>query len=142
MLFRSWVNSFTWAPDSTRLFFTSEDRGRTGVQMVQAAGGGLRNIITGASTLDDVQFSPDGRTMIYTEMSGSRPVELYRVSSGGGTASALTHLNDGVLLSVQLTPLEELITDMADRSRIQSFIVKPANFDARSEEHTSELQSH
>ena len=59
-----WVNSFTWAPDSTRLFFTSEDRGRTGVQMVQAAGGGLRNIITGASTLDDVQFSPDGRTMI------------------------------------------------------------------------------
>ncbi len=125
-----WVNSFTWSPDSTRLFFTAEDRGRTGVQMVQATGGGLRNIITGASSLDDVQFSPDGRTMIYSEMSGSRPTELYRVSSTGGTAAALTHLNDGVLLSTQLTALEDLTIDTADRSRIQSFIVKPPSFDA------------
>ena len=35
-----WVDSFTWSPDSTRLFFTVEDRGRTGLQMIQATGGG------------------------------------------------------------------------------------------------------
>ncbi len=43
-----WVDSFTWSPDSTRLFFTVEDRGRTGLQMVPATGGGSRNIISGA----------------------------------------------------------------------------------------------
>lgn len=123
-----WVNSFTWAPDSTRLFFTAEDRGRTGVQMVQVTGGGLRNIITGSSSIDDVQFSPDGRTMVYTEMSGSRPTELMKVSSAGGAAVALTHFNDAILAGSQLTPLEELNTDTADRARIQSFIVKPPNF--------------
>jgi len=31
-----WVESFTWSPDSTRLFFTTEDRGRTGLQMISA----------------------------------------------------------------------------------------------------------
>jgi dipeptidyl aminopeptidase/acylaminoacyl peptidase len=123
-----WVGSFTWSPDSARLFFTAEDRGRTGVQMIQATGGGVRNIVTGSSSLDDVQFTSDGRTMIYTEASGSRPVEIFRATSAGGAGVALTHLNDAVLADSQLTPLEELYVDGADRARVQSFIVKPPGF--------------
>jgi len=123
-----WVGSVTWSPDSTRLFFTVEDRGRTGLQMIQASGGGARNIIAGPATLDDVQFTSDGRTMIYTEMSGSHPVEIYRATSNGGTGVPLTHLNDSVLASSELTPLEEMWTDSADRTRVHSFIVKPPGF--------------
>jgi dipeptidyl aminopeptidase/acylaminoacyl peptidase len=123
-----WVESFTWAPDSTRLFFTIEDRGRTGVQMIQATGGGVRPVISGASSLDDVQFTADGRTLIYTEVSGSKPTEIYRATSGAGSGTPLTHLNDAILNASQLTPLEELISDAPDRSRIQSFIVKPPGF--------------
>src|SRR5262249_22435674 len=33
------VASFTWAPDSVRIFFTAEDRGRQGIQMIPAHGG-------------------------------------------------------------------------------------------------------
>jgi len=123
-----WVGSYTWAPDSTRIFFTAEDRGRTGVQVIPVGGGGVRNIITGASSVDDVQFSPDGRTMIYSESSASAPTEIFRVNSAGGASFALTHLNDAVLASTQRNPLEELWTESADRSRIQSFILKPPGF--------------
>lgn len=123
-----WVGSITWAPDSTRLFFTVEDRGRTGLQMISATGGGLRTIISGASTLEEVQFTPDARTMIYTEESGSRPLEIFRASSGGGTGVALTHLNDALLFASALTPLEELWVDVPDRSRVHAFITKPPNF--------------
>lgn len=125
-----WVSSFTWAPDSARLFFTAEDRGRTGVQMIQATGGGVRNIITGASSIDDVQFTADGRTMIYSEVSGSRPAEIFRANSGGGAGVPLTRMNDALLAQYQLTPIEELNVDTADRTRVQSFIVKPPGFDA------------
>ena len=97
-----WVGSFTWSPDSTRIFFTVEDRGRNGLQMVAATGGGSRNIIAGSSSLDDVQFTSDGRTMIYTEESGSRPAEIFRANSSGGTGVALTHLNDALLSRVAL----------------------------------------
>jgi dipeptidyl aminopeptidase/acylaminoacyl peptidase len=124
-----WVGSYTWSPDSMRLFYTVEDRGRTGLQMIPATGGGARNIIAGASSLDDVQFTADGRTMIYTEMSGSRPVEIYRATSAGGAGVPLTRLNDALLNAVQLTPLEELWVDSPDRTRIQSFLVKPPGFD-------------
>ncbi|HEY1755905.1 MAG TPA: S9 family peptidase [Bryobacteraceae bacterium] len=123
-----WVGSFTWSPDSTRLFFTVEDRGRTGLQMVPATGGGSRNIISGSSSLDDVQFTSDGRTMIYTEESGSRPAEIYKASSGGGPEVALTHLNDALLSGVQLTALDEMYAESPDKTRIHAFIVKPPGF--------------
>jgi dipeptidyl aminopeptidase/acylaminoacyl peptidase len=123
-----WVGSYTWSPDSTRLFFTAEDRGRTGVQVVASTGGGVRNVITGASTVDDVQFSPDGRTIVYTESSGSSPLEIFRANATGGVSVALTHLNDTILASTRLTPLEEMWTEATDRTRIQSFILKPPGF--------------
>jgi dipeptidyl aminopeptidase/acylaminoacyl peptidase len=123
-----WVGSVTWSPDSTRLFFTVEDRGRTGLQMIQVTGGGSRNIIAGASSLDDVQFTSDGRTMIYTEVSGSRPTEIYRATSSGGAGVPLTHLNDAILSNAALTPLEEMYADSPDKTRVHAFIVKPPDF--------------
>ena len=123
-----WVGSFTWSPDSTRLFFTVEDRGRTGLQMVSASGGGSRNMISGPSSLDDVQFTSDGRTMIYTQESGSSPAEIFRANSSGGPALALTHLNDALLARAQLTPLEEMSVEGADRTRVSAFLVKPPGF--------------
>ena len=128
-----WVGSVTWAPDSTRLFFTAEDRGRTGLQMIAATGGGTRSIANGASTIEDVLFTADGKTMIYTEESGSRPTEIFRATSNGGAGVALTHLNDALLSGVTLTPLEELWTDLPDKTpgtktKIHAFVTKPPNF--------------
>jgi dipeptidyl aminopeptidase/acylaminoacyl peptidase len=123
-----WVGAFTWSPDSTRLFYTVEDRGRTGLQMIAASGGGSRNIISGSSSLSDVQLTADGKTMIYLEQSGSRPNELFRVSSSGGAPVALTHINDSLLSGYQLTPLEELSVESLDKTRISAFVVKPPDF--------------
>lgn len=125
-----WVGSFTWSPDSTRLFYTAEDRGRTGLQMIPVTGGGARTIISGDATLEEVMFTEDGRTMIYTEESGSRPTEIYRATSGGGAGQPLTHLNDALLAGVALTPLEELWVDSYDKSRVHSFVTKPPGFAA------------
>ncbi|HEY4364624.1 MAG TPA: S9 family peptidase [Bryobacteraceae bacterium] len=122
-----WVESFTWL-NSTQLAFTIEDRGRTSLQLIPATGGGSRSIIAGASTLDDVQFTLDGRTLIYTEQSGSRPTEIYRATSGGGTGVALTHLNDALLARAALAPLEEANVEAPDRTRVHAFVVKPPGF--------------
>ena len=123
-----WVGSFTWSPDSTRLFFTMEDRGRVGLQMISAAGGPARAIISGASSIDDAQFVRDGKTMIYTEASASRPAEIFRVSSGGGAPVAMTHLNDALLAQYWRSPLEEFTVEGAEKTRVQSFLLKPPGF--------------
>lgn len=124
-----WVESFTWYPDSTRLFFTVEDRGSTQLQMVPATGGGSRLIIPGGASLDDVQFTSDGRTMIYTGQTGSSPAEIFRVNSSGGSPQPLTRLNDALLSQVQLTKLEEISVESADRTKVSAFVIKPPGFD-------------
>ncbi len=56
-----WVASFAWSPDSTRLLFTTEDRGRQGIHMIPAQGGAAQSIASGNMTLDDMQLSPDSK---------------------------------------------------------------------------------
>jgi len=123
-----WVESMTWTPDSTRLFYTVEDRGRTGLRMISVTGGGSRGILSGAFSVDDVQFNADGSFLIYSDQSGSHPTELYRVSSTGGTPVPLTHLNDALLNAAALPAIEEISAESSDRARIAAFVVKPPNF--------------
>jgi dipeptidyl aminopeptidase/acylaminoacyl peptidase len=125
------VSSFVWSPDSGRLFFCTSDRGRQSIQFVSVDGGGVRVAISGNSTLDDLQFTQDGKTMVFTRQSGDSPVEVCKATSNGGTAVALTHLNDSLLSQYQLTPLEDFYVAGAEGAQVHSFVVKPPGFDAR-----------
>jgi dipeptidyl aminopeptidase/acylaminoacyl peptidase len=125
-----WVNSFTWSPDSTRLFFTTNDRGRQSIQLISVTGGAARQVVSGDSEVDDMQLTRDGKTMIYTEQSAIAPTEIYRVASSGGSPVAMTHLNDASLATHQMTPLEEFWVNAPDGARVQSFVVKPDGFRA------------
>ena len=123
-----WVNSFTWSPDSASLFFTMNDRGRQAIHVIPLAGGAVRQVAGGDSELDDMQLTRDGKRMVYTQQSGMSPVEIYRANSTGGTPAALTHLNDQVLSNYQFQSLDEFWVDGAEGAKVQSFIVKPADF--------------
>ena len=122
------VNSVFWTPDAKRVFFVSEDRGRHSLQMIPVQGGGSKTIIGGAVSVDDLQFSSDGKTLIYTQQSGSKPTEIYRVSSSGGAAVPLTKLNNSLLAQYEVRDLEDFWVESKDGSRVQSFVVKPPGF--------------
>ncbi|HEX4276808.1 MAG TPA: S9 family peptidase [Bryobacteraceae bacterium] len=122
------VDGFTWSPDSKRLFFTAEDRGHEAIQFVAIDGGGARIAVTGNNTLGDMQFTADGKTIIFTRQGGDSPAEICKASSTGGAAIPLTHLNDDLLAQYQLTSLEDFWVTGAENTQIQSFVVKPPGF--------------
>ncbi|MBV9761340.1 MAG: S9 family peptidase [Acidobacteriaceae bacterium] len=123
-----WVEDYTWSPDSKRIFFTIDDHGATPLMMIPVAGGAIRTVAQGPTTIDAVQFTPDDKSMIFIEHSGSRPAEIKKAVSKGGPALALTHFNDSIYEQYQLTPLETISTDGADGAKIESFIAKPPDF--------------
>ncbi|MCC6587542.1 MAG: S9 family peptidase [Bryobacterales bacterium] len=122
------ISGFTWSADAKRLFFTAEDRGRQAVHMIPVAGGASRAVVSGSSHIDDPQLSADGKSMVYTEMSGSKPIEIYKANSAGGTPVPLTHVNDQVLSEYHLSPLEEFWVEGAEKAQVHAFVVKPPNF--------------
>jgi dipeptidyl aminopeptidase/acylaminoacyl peptidase len=123
------VSEFTWFSDSKRLFFTTDDRGRSAIQMMSVNGGSVRGVVTGSTTAGSMQFTPDGRTMIYTEQSGAKPVEIYAASASGGAPNALTNLNSSLLERYQLTQFEEFRVEGAGQTPVHSFMLKPPGFD-------------
>ena len=121
------VNSFTWFPDSSRLFFTVTDRGRQGIQAIPVAGGGLRVVATGNSTLDDMAFTPDGKTLVFTRQSGASPT--------GDRAGEFGRRSAGSADSFQRCRARRRISSRRSKNssptsrdgvQIQSFVVKPA----------------
>jgi dipeptidyl aminopeptidase/acylaminoacyl peptidase len=122
------VQGLAWFPDSSRIFFTVADRGRQTIQIIPSKGGATKVIASGPQTLDDLAFSTDGKTMIYTGQSGTTPVEIYRISSGGGAPVPLTHINDALLAQYELKPLEDFYVEGSEKTKVQSFVIKPNNF--------------
>ncbi|MDX2154126.1 MAG: S9 family peptidase [Bryobacteraceae bacterium] len=125
------VTSIAWTPDSQRIAFTVEDRGRQIAQLIPVNGGGARGLIQGAGHVDDVQFTSDGKTLLFTESSGTAPVEIYKIASTGGSPVALTKLNDALLAQHAMSPLEEIWVDSPDGAKVHAFLLKPAGFDAK-----------
>jgi len=125
------VESFTWHPDSKRIAFTIGDRGRQTAHMIPITGGGTRAVIQGASTVGDLQFSSDGKTLIYSESTGASPTEIYKASSAGGAPVALTKLNADLLNAHDLRPLEEFTVAGAESAQVHAFLLKPPDFDPK-----------
>src|SRR6202035_373403 len=91
--------------------------------------GPIRTVAQGRSSLGDMQFTADGKTMVYTDQSGSYPTEIKSAQSSGGPGIGLTHLNDNVLSQYQLTPLESISVASGESAKVESFVVKPPDFD-------------
>jgi dipeptidyl aminopeptidase/acylaminoacyl peptidase len=123
------VESFTWHPDSKRIAFTIGDRGRQTAHLIPITGGGTRVMVQGASTVSDLQFSSDGKTLVYSEQSGSSPTEIYRAASSGGAPVALAKLNTEFLANHDLRRLEEFTVPGGESTPVHSFILKPPGFD-------------
>jgi len=97
--------------------------------MIPATGGASRVIVNGASTLDDMQLTSDGKTMIYTGESGSAPSEIFpprRLAEYRSADSSERCL----AAQYDLTPLDEFWVESVDKTRVQSFVVKPPRFQA------------
>jgi len=123
------VTGFTWHPDSRRIAFTLEDRGRQQAQMIPVIGGGTRSLTQGSTHVDDLQFTGDGKTLVYTELTGASPTEIYKASSSGGAPAALTKLNEQFLSGHDLRKLEDFTVTGAEGAQVHSFLLKPPGFD-------------
>ena len=100
---------------------------------------------------DGLAFTPDGKTMVFDRMSVRFPNEIYVASFAGeknvpcttvasmGTVCTtpnfvekpLTHINAAVLDQVSMQPLESFWFAGAEDAKVQGFVVKPPDFDAK-----------
>jgi dipeptidyl aminopeptidase/acylaminoacyl peptidase len=123
--FDRWVGSMAWAPDSTKIYFSAEDKGEAPIYEIRVTGGEVREVVRGHN--DDLAITPDGSTLLFTRMSVRFPNEIFKLT--GRDAVNLTHLNDKVLAQVEMQPLEPFWFAGAQNARVHGFLLKPPAFD-------------
>jgi dipeptidyl aminopeptidase/acylaminoacyl peptidase len=151
--FDFWVGTYTWASDSRRLYFSYENSGQAQIRALVAdqpfravkpsetdirRGFTFYEPISPTGLLvplgynDDLMLTPDGKTLLFTRMSVKAPTEIHRVTTDRVAAveESLTHLNDSLLSTISMSPLDPFWFHGANDDRVQGFLVKPPNFDA------------
>lgn len=149
--FDQWVGTFAWAPDSKSIYFSSESKGEAPIYRVPVVGGDVKQgpsktaaaavathpvkeIIRGHD--DELNLTADGKFIIFTKVSVERPNEVYRLAlkadgTADGKAEQLTHMNDAVFAGAFTSPIEPFWFTGAEQTKVEGFIVKPPDFDAK-----------
>ena len=126
----SWVDEFTFAPDSQTLYLSAEDRGKAPIYSVSVNGGPVRKVVPEGFN-GDLNVSKDGRMLVFSRSNMPRPSEIYRANADGTGVSALTTTNEAFLAPFNLKPAEEVTWTGAMGTKVAGWIVKPANFNSK-----------
>jgi dipeptidyl aminopeptidase/acylaminoacyl peptidase len=128
--FDNWIDDFTWAPDSQSIYFTGEVKGLTPIYNV-TLDGKMTKVLDHAS-IDSMELSKDGQTLVFASRSVGTPQELFSVAVNGtktGEPKRISHNNDALANEVDIRPAEEMWVDGALGEKVQVYIVKPHGFD-------------
>ena len=146
--FDQWVGTFTWSKNSKTVYFTSEHEGHSLVYALDVAspGSSRRAIVAGYN--DDLELTPDDKTLLFTRISITSPTEIYAADSAGQGCPArsgnvdtgkegcslnkdwaVTHVNNALLSQVSMSALESFDFKGAHNDDVEGFLVKPPNLD-------------
>ena len=129
----SWVDEFSWSPDSMRVYFTAADAGREPIFSTDVTGVGAGEVagLVQAGEFGSPVISPDGQTLVATAMKVTTPSNVVALHTNipDEFIAELFHDNDRLLGELSLAPLETYAFRGADNTRIEGFLIKPPNFD-------------
>ncbi|HEX6467157.1 MAG TPA: S9 family peptidase [Terriglobales bacterium] len=73
--FDLWVGTFTWSPDSSAIYFSTEEKGESPIYVASLKAAAIWRVVDGHD--DDLAISRDGKSLFFTRMSIGAPNEIY-----------------------------------------------------------------
>jgi dipeptidyl aminopeptidase/acylaminoacyl peptidase len=135
------VGSFTWTITSAPhekpirpIIFSAEDHGEADLFLFDLGHDEPPPKISNLHA-DDLVFAPKSGAelgaLFFTNMSIAAPNEIWSIKfPGQERPTALTHMNDALLSTIDMQPLESFTFRGANNEEVQGFMVKPPGFDA------------
>lgn len=129
------VNEMVISSDSKTIYFEAGERGRGPIFTVPVepalqprAASAVRKLIDGGYA-SNLNISSDGKILVFSSSSASKPPEVMRANSDGSGVTALTSINTASLAAFGLQKAEDIEWKGALNRNIHGFLVKPARFD-------------
>jgi len=122
------VETITWMPDGSGLFFTSCVKALTGVYQVTLADSSIKLLTKGQFDFDRVQVSGDKLYTIYKSM--SMPNEIVAINIADSSYNQISFENKAILDQVKMGKIEERWIKTVDNKDMHMWVVYPPDFDS------------
>jgi dipeptidyl aminopeptidase/acylaminoacyl peptidase len=120
-----------WAPDSSAVYFTVQERGSNHLVRLPISGGSPNYIVKESGSVGGFSLGKDG-LLAYAFSSAQDMAELY-VKNVGGAANNLTDLNAKVMAGKQIADVESFTFVSNDNKyEVEAFLTKPLGMTATS----------
>ncbi|MEW6062516.1 MAG: S9 family peptidase, partial [Bacteroidota bacterium] len=123
------IDAFTWSADSKTIYTAAEEKANTPLWSI-SIDGTIKKVIDSATNHDE-NISADGKTLVFTRQTLTRPVEIYTANADGSNMQQVTHVNDELFAHIEASEIDYVWYDGANKTKIQMWIVKPPFFDSK-----------
>jgi dipeptidyl aminopeptidase/acylaminoacyl peptidase len=114
-------------PDGRTLLVTTDDVGQTALYAIDVSTGKPRKIVGSGEV---AAYSAAGKDrIVYALASLAGPEDLYLTGLGGGASRRLTHVNESVLGSRQMSEFEQFDFKGWNGETVHGYVVKPYGFE-------------
>ena len=128
------VESFKWSLDGKKIYFNAPIDGT--VQLFEVNYPGLTKLLPVVHQITKGDFDVSaivgqvGNTMVVTRTDMNHAPELYTVDLSNGSMQQLTHVNDDVYKTVNMSKVERRYVTTTDNKKMLVWVIYPPNFDA------------
>jgi dipeptidyl aminopeptidase/acylaminoacyl peptidase len=136
-LTKSWdetVEGFKWSLDGKKIYFNAPIDGT--VQLFEINYPGLTKMLPVVRQITKGDFDVSGivgqigNTMVVTRTDMNHAPELYTVDLSAGNMKQLTHVNDDIYKTVNMSKVERRYVTTTDNKKMLVWVIYPPNFDA------------
>ncbi|HEX8499037.1 MAG TPA: S9 family peptidase [Pyrinomonadaceae bacterium] len=122
-------SNLTWGDAGRALYFETGVKGEAHLFRVDAGEGSIRQVTKGARAVRSVDFSDDGRRMVYAANDFEHMDDLYAADADGSNERKLTGLNAKLWPRLRLAPVERMTYKGAGGWDVDGFLVKPVGWE-------------
>src|SRR5690606_34210292 len=123
------VNSFRWAEDGRRIFFTAPVDGT--IQLFEVDDPGLTRKMPVVQQITEGEFDitgivgQTGNTLVVSRTDMNHAAELYTVDITTGQMQQLTHVNDAIYSRIGLSKIEKRMVPTTDGKEMLVWVIYP-----------------
>jgi dipeptidyl aminopeptidase/acylaminoacyl peptidase len=124
------ADELAWSADSKTIFFTAENETLQPVYAMAAQAGAEPRKVIADGFYTGLSIDKNAQTLVFERTSVTLPAELFAAAGDGSGLRQLTHHNDAILATVEMSAPDTFWFAGAGETRVQAVLIRPPNFDA------------
>lgn len=123
------IDEYVWSNDGKFIYITFDDMGKKNISRINLEDKKIEEIYS-KHWNTELNLSADGKFLIFSQNSISKPADIYKFDLEKKELTQLTKLNENIMSEIELSALEDFWCIGAEGKRVQTLMLKPPFFNS------------